>query len=119
MRHESFRTSDFVALARDHDVAVVIAADSTYPQIDDLTAPFVYARIMGTSSSEPAGYPGDALEVWAQRAKQWASGKTPDGVATVGKSVAAKTGRDVFLYVISGFKPLNPAAAIEMIARVR
>ena len=32
-----------------HGVAVVIAGDSEYPEIADVTAPFVYARIMGTA----------------------------------------------------------------------
>ena len=48
VRHESFRTAAFIALARAYGVGIVIAGDSSYPQIADLTAPFVYARIMGT-----------------------------------------------------------------------
>ena len=48
VRHESFKHPDFIALAREHGVAVVMAGDSDYPQIADVTAPFVYARIMGT-----------------------------------------------------------------------
>ena len=48
VRHESFRTPDFVALAREHGVAIVIAGDSEFPQIADVTADFVYLRIMGT-----------------------------------------------------------------------
>ena len=42
VRHDSFRSPDFIALAREHGVAVVIAADSAYLQIADPTAPFVY-----------------------------------------------------------------------------
>ncbi len=118
VRHDSFRTPEFVALAHDHGVAVVIAADGAYPQIADLTAPFVYARIMGTSETEAAGYPAEALDLWTRRALLWASGKTPDGLDTVGKPSAAKIGRDVFLYVISGFKTRNPAAAMAMTDRL-
>ena len=51
VRHDSFRTPDFVALAREHGVAIVVAGDADYPQIADVTAPFVYARIMGTRRS--------------------------------------------------------------------
>ncbi len=65
VRHESFRSPEFIALARKYAVAVVIAGDSKYPQIPDLTASFVYARIMGTQATEAAGYSGAALEVWA------------------------------------------------------
>ena len=56
VRNASFRTPEFVALARAHGVAVIIAGDSDYPQIADVTAPFVYARIMGTSEQEALGY---------------------------------------------------------------
>src|SRR5271170_6656654 len=45
VRHDSFRSPEFTALAREHGIAVVIAGDSSYPQIADATVPFVYARI--------------------------------------------------------------------------
>src|SRR5689334_7850073 len=45
VRHESFCDEAFVALARKHGVAIVVAGDSKYPQIADPTASFVYARI--------------------------------------------------------------------------
>ena len=57
VRHDSFRTPEFIAMMRDHGVAIVLAADSAYPQIADVTAPFVYARIMGTEETQPLGYP--------------------------------------------------------------
>lgn len=102
VRHDSFRTPDFTALARTYGVAVVIAGDSDFPEIADITAPFVYARIMGTQESEPRGYADADLDRWASRAHDWA---TPS--------------RDVFLYVISGFKERNPAAAMAIIDRLR
>jgi uncharacterized protein YecE (DUF72 family) len=123
VRHDSFQTPDFVALARDRGVAIVVAGDSHYPQIADTTAPFVYARIMGTCEAEPAGYSNDALDVWTQRARLWASGQTPDELETVAagqkNEQKAKIGRDVYLYVISGHKVRNPAAAMAMIERVK
>jgi uncharacterized protein YecE (DUF72 family) len=118
VRHDSFRTPEFVALAREHDVAIVIAGDSDYPQIADLTAPFVYARIMGTAESEAAGYAKDALDQWVRRARQWASGDLAEELAAVGPKPKGTTARDVFLYIISGFKARNPAAAMAMIERV-
>ena len=118
VRHGSFQTPDFIAMARDHKVAVVVAGNSAYPQIADVTAPFVYARIMGTSEAEEAGYPGDVLDLWTHRARAWASGELPDGVDTFGEQGADKSGRDVFLYVISGAKIRNPAAAMAMIERI-
>ncbi len=116
-RHESFACMEFVQLCREHGVAIVIAADGPYPQIADITAPFVYARIMGTSEDEALGYPEKALDLWAERAKAWSRGKAAEGMAPL--APAAKVGaRDVFLYVISGGKPRNPAAAMALIERV-
>ncbi len=103
VRHDSFKSADFVALAREHGVAIVLAGDSEYPLIAEVTAPFVYARIMGTTEAEPNGYPDTALDAWRDRTRAWASGK-----AAV----------DVFLYVISGAKLRNPAAAMALIARL-
>jgi uncharacterized protein YecE (DUF72 family) len=119
VRNESFRTAEFVDLARAHGVAVVVAGDSAFPLIADLTAPFVYARIMGTTETEKLGYSDEALDVWAKRARAWAQGGAPPDLAAVGAPVANAAGRDVFLYVISGFKALNPAAAMGLIERLR
>jgi uncharacterized protein YecE (DUF72 family) len=119
LRHDSFRTPDAVALARHHGVAIVLAGDSDYPQIADVTAPFVYARIMGTSEIETAGYSAGDLDRWAKRAQAWASGYAPGDLETQLPSPARKTEpRNVFLYVISGGKERNPAAAMALIERV-
>jgi uncharacterized protein YecE (DUF72 family) len=115
VRHESFRSPDFVALARKYGAAVVIAGDSSYPQIADLTAPFVYARIMGTKSTETQGYSDAALKRWAARARAWALGSVPDDLQYVGKDAGEDKPRDVFLYVISGHKVHNPRAAMSLI----
>jgi uncharacterized protein YecE (DUF72 family) len=118
VRHESFCNDAFVALARKHDVAIVIAGDAPYPQIADLTTGFVYARIMGTSEDHRAGYSAAALDLWTARARTWAAGGMPEDLATFGKRAAKKAARDVFLYVISGHKAHNPAAGIALIERL-
>ena len=118
VRHDSFRDPDFIALAREHGVAILLAGDSDYPQIADLTAPFVYARIMGTQEAEPLGYPSSTLDLWVERAKALATGKLVKGLETVGKEKADAAPRDVFLYVISGDKIRNPAAAGALIERL-
>ncbi len=123
VRHESFACKEFIALARKHGVAVVLAADSAYPLIHEHTAPFVYARIMGTKETAAKGYPDDALELWADRACAW-SGGNPVALPEIAPEIASDTrpkaakGRDVFLYVISGAKERNPHAAMELIRRV-
>lgn len=122
VRHESFRNAEFVALAREYGVAIVIAGDSQYPQIADVTAPFVYARIMGTQESETRGYSEHALDDWADRIRNWASGGMPKGLETFGEHKAPRAGknsaRDVYLYVISGFKARNPLAGMALIERL-
>jgi uncharacterized protein YecE (DUF72 family) len=118
VRHESFSTPDFIVMARDYGVAIVLAADSHYVQIADITAPFVYARIMGTQETEPLGYSASALDLWAARAKSLALGVVPVGLETVAPQEDASLSRDVYLYVISGYKERNPAAAKALIERV-
>ena len=117
VRHESFCSPDFIALAREYGVAIVTAGDSAFPQIADPTAPFAYLRIMGTAEAEPLGYAPDALDLWAARARAIAEGRVPDGLTTIADPVATGP-RDVFLYVISGHKIANPAAAMALIARM-
>ncbi len=118
VRHESFRVPEFTAMARAYGVAIVIAGDSDYPQIADPTAAFVYARIMGTAESEALGYSGRDLDLWAGRTKAWATGETAEGLACVEQNGApAGVPRDVYLYVISGHKVKNPAAAMALIER--
>ena len=102
VRHESFHSPDFIAMVREHGVGVVIAVDSTYPQFADATAPFIYARIMGTQPTEACGYSDAALDLWAARVRSWASGP-----------------RDVYVYVIGGHKARNPAAAMSLMLRLK
>jgi uncharacterized protein YecE (DUF72 family) len=118
VRHESFRSAEFVALLREYGIAAVTAGDSSHPQIADATAPFIYARIMGTQATQKLGYADAALELWAARAKAWASGKKPPGLDAISTPHARDTPRDVYLYVISGHKVSNPAAAMALIERL-
>jgi uncharacterized protein YecE (DUF72 family) len=119
VRHESFRSPAFIALARKYGVANIVDADGDYPQIADVTAPFVYVRIMGTNEKEKIGYSDKALDLWTKRAQQWAAGGAPEGLKTVGEHASEEAGRDVFLYVISGFKERNPAAAMALMGRLK
>jgi uncharacterized protein YecE (DUF72 family) len=119
VRHASFRVPELVEMARHHGVAVVIAGDSEYPLIADVTGPFVYARIMGTQPGEPLGYSPAALDLWSERARCWAQGGAPESLETVTPRNNTGASRDVFLYVISGHKVANPAAAQALIERVR
>jgi uncharacterized protein YecE (DUF72 family) len=115
VRHDSFKDKSFVALCRKHGVAIVFGADSEFPLIADVTADFIYARIMGTQAKEKLGYPPAILKIWAQRAKDWGKGESPKASMLVAPA-APKKKRDVFLFVISGAKEKNPAAAQAIIS---
>ncbi len=120
VRHDSFRVPAFVELLRAHGVAAVMADGGGHPQIADITAPFVYARLQGTTRTVGTGYDAKALDLWAGRARRWTAGEDVAELDHFGTRVAkAAAGRDVFLYVISGFKQHNPAAAMELIARLK
>ncbi|HEY4202369.1 MAG TPA: DUF72 domain-containing protein [Devosiaceae bacterium] len=119
VRNDSFKTPEFIALAKAYGAAVIISADADYTQIADPTAPFIYVRAMGTTETEPLGYSDAALDQWARHIDTWAAGNTPEGLETVTQPKAEKAGRDVFFYVISGFKERNPASAMALLDRLK
>lgn len=100
VRHESFKDPRFYDLARKHNVAIVFADSDDYPEIDEETADFTYARLMRTKKAVKTGYTTRELDAWAKRARNW-----------------AKKG-DVFVYFISGAKERAPAAAEALIGLV-
>lgn len=118
-RHESFRDKAFVAMAQAANVAIVMAEHETYPQIADLTADFVYARLQTTREEEPKGYSAKELDRWASATREWAAGKSPAGLDYVSDARGPAKPRDVFAFVISGAKVRNPLAAQALIERTR
>ena len=100
VRHASFKDPRFYDLARKYNAAIVYAHDEDFPEIDEPTADFTYARLMGAQEKVKTGYKPAELDKWAKRAKAW-----------------AKKG-DAFIYFISGAKVRNPAAAQALIAKV-
>ncbi|MGJ0506814.1 MAG: DUF72 domain-containing protein [Methylocystis sp.] len=118
-RHDSFASPGFVALARAHQAAIVIAGDSDFPLIADITAPFVYARLMGTQARRRQGYDCARLDLWAERARRWARGADAEDLPHLAAHAPKTRARDVFLYVIRGAKVRNPAAAAALIERLR
>jgi uncharacterized protein YecE (DUF72 family) len=115
VRHPSFACAEFVALCTKHKVAIIASGDSEFPMIADVTADFAYVRIMGTEEKEKLGYSKAAIAKWAGRAKDWSQGNAPKDIPLLAKATAKKP-RDVFLFVISGAKARNPAAAQAIIA---
>jgi len=118
-RHESFRTPEFVALARKANAAIVFADADKYPQFADLSADFTYARLQNTRADQPTGYASSQLDKWAETAKGWAAGQAPAGYAYIDAPAASVGGpRDAFVFLIAGAKERNPAGAMALIERL-
>jgi uncharacterized protein YecE (DUF72 family) len=114
VRHETFAVPEFVTLARKYGAAIVYAHHETYPEIADVTADFVYARLQQAATKVETGYTAAALKKWAAAAQAWSTGKTPKDLPMIGKA-SKPAPADVFLYFISGAKERNPAAAMALI----
>jgi len=117
VRHESFATPEFIALARKHGASIVLADSEKYPLIGDATADFVYMRLQRTEERVATGYTSRALKQWAERAQAFESGATPADLPSIVKMPAAKSKKkgNVCVYFISGAKVRAPAAAHAMI----
>lgn len=115
VRHESFCCAEFVALAARHGAAIVYAQHLTYPEIADVTAPFVYARLQKGQDKIATGYKPADLDLWAERARIWAKGSAPDGLTYGDPDRNLETvPRDVFVYFIHEGKIRAPKAAIAL-----
>ena len=114
VRHESFRCEAFVDLARRYEVAIVCSDSDDYPMIGDVTADFVYARLMRARADVVTGYSMADIATWTAHARAWAGGNTVDALGLVAKP-AVERSRDVFAFVINGAKERAPAGARAML----
>jgi uncharacterized protein YecE (DUF72 family) len=118
-RHKSFQVPKLIELAHENNVAIVYADSDDYPAIADITADFIYARLQRTEENQPTGYSKADIGRWAERAKVWESGGAPDDLPKIDPKSAPKKKRPVFIYMISGAKVRDPAAAMALIERVK
>nr|WP_029625063.1 DUF72 domain-containing protein [Sphingomonas sp. PAMC 26605] len=118
VRHESFQTPEFVALARAAGVAIVYADSADYPAIADISGDLVYARLEAAVEEEPAGYARAALDRWATAAHCWAEGGAATDLPYLAEP-APKTPRETFVFFINGAKVRAPHGAMALIERVR
>lgn len=82
VRHPSFLSPEFYALLRSHNAALVIADTAgRFPNVEELTADFVYVRLHGSSALYASDYSDTELDDWAKRVRQW-----------------MKQGHDVYVY---------------------
>jgi uncharacterized protein YecE (DUF72 family) len=107
--------ADLVGLARAHGLALVYTDSETHPNVADLTADFVYARLMRARAGIAAGYPAPELEAWAARARTWAGGGLPEDLPRLTQTPSPREGRDVFVFFIAAAKERNPAAAMALL----
>jgi uncharacterized protein YecE (DUF72 family) len=117
-RHESFRDPAFVAMARAAGVAIVFADSDDFPCIADLSGDLAYARLQRGREAVAKGYKANELKHWAEVARSWARGESPEGFPYAAPPPEPRA-RDVFLFFISGAKVKNPVAAEALIARLQ
>lgn len=118
VRHESFMTPDFLALARRYRVATVFTDAEQFPSFADLTGDLVYARLMQSEALMATGYADAALDAWAERARLWAAGSAPADLPGLEAPATGCAPREVFIYFINGAKERAPAAAKALLARL-
>jgi uncharacterized protein YecE (DUF72 family) len=118
IRHDSFRTADFIALLHKHRIALVCADTVEWPLLMDLTADFVYCRLHGSEVLYSSGYDDRALKRWAARVSAWAKGGEPEDAVRVLAEPAPKRGRrDVYVYFDNDAKVRAPVDA-ERLSRI-
>ncbi len=119
VRHDSFRTPEFIALLRAFAMPVVFTDHAKYPNIADVTGDFVYARLQRGKDTIATAYPPKEIAAWAGRLQSWAQGKEPADLPRVRPPQKSKASpRDVFAYVIHEGKIRAPAGAMALIARL-
>lgn len=114
VRSKTFADPEFLALLREHNVALVIADTADWPYLDQ-TADFAYARLQGPPGGERYS-PAD-LDLWAARLKTLAEGGVPPGEA-IAAAANNPPARDVFAYFVSTDKPNAPRNALAIQQRL-
>ena len=105
VRNQSFATQAFYDLCAERNVAIVYGKteeeDERWPEIDEPTADFAYARFMSSHEHLDLGVTDDELNGFAKQTRAWAIRGA------------------VFAYFIAGAKVRNPAAAQALIAKLK
>lgn len=119
IRHESFRSPDFIRLLRRYRVALVCADTVEWPRLMDVTSDFVYCRLHGSRQLYASGYGKRAIDTWAERAVAWADGLEPeDAERVMDRNAPKRRRRDVFVYFDNDMKVRAPRDAKALIGRV-
>ena len=122
VRHDSFKTPEFIRLLRQFEMPVVFTDHMRYPNIADVTGDFIYARLQRGEDTIVTAYPPQHIAEWAARLRAWAQGRAPDDLPLVddqAQATAKAAPRDVFAYVIHEGKVRAPAGAMALIEELR
>ena len=116
IRHSSFVDPEFVALLREHQVALVVADTAgKWPLLEDLTSDFVYVRLHGDKELYASGYSDAALDHWAARMSAWSQGVQPaDSHLAAPHAAPRKIKRDVYCYFDNDVKVHAPYDAATL-----
>lgn len=118
VRNGSFNDPKFIGLCRDRGVAICNSDNEKYPFIPDITADFVYLRLLSANDEIATGYEAKDLDLWAGRFQSYAKGEVPGDFTPVDRTGPPEGPRDVYAFVIHEGKVRAPAAAMEFIKRV-
>jgi uncharacterized protein YecE (DUF72 family) len=119
IRHDSFRSPDFIRMLRKWGVALVCADTVEWPLLMDVTADFIYCRLHGSRELYVSGYEAPALDLWSRRVRAWARGSEPREASRVLPPQPPRgQGRDVYLYFDNDAKVRAPADARSLLKRI-
>jgi uncharacterized protein YecE (DUF72 family) len=123
IRHESFRSPEFVQLLRRYRIADVVADTVEWPRLMDVTSDFVYCRLHGSEVLYTSGYSDADLDLWATRIAAWARGQDCDRAHPANAFAdptpcRPRATRDVYVYFDNDAKVFAPYDAQNLIARV-
>jgi uncharacterized protein YecE (DUF72 family) len=98
-RHKSFQDPAFLKLMKEHNAGLVLSYDHPrWPELEEHTADFVYARLHGTGMKR--GYSAKQLAELAAKAEKW------------GRR------RDVFVYFSNEAKESSPKNALQLMEQM-
>lgn len=119
IRHESFRTPDFVKLCREHNVAFVFADTAgKWPYFEDVTADFIYVRLHGDEEIYVSGYTPEAITHWAKRLNAWRNGREPADSQRIANPAPKCKERDIYVYFDNDVKVRAPADARDLATKL-
>lgn len=118
VRHDSFLCDAYLKLARKYKAATVFTDSPKFPSMADLTADFVYARLMDSSAKLATGYGPKALTQWTERVRAWSDGKAPDDLPRVADTDGRLKAKEVYVFFINGAKERAPAAAQALLGKL-